>query len=223
MHREGTETLLRELARDLAPVRPIARLRTVVVAVVGAWLLVVAVHGLLGGPLPVLDGTISWRDSAFLTVFAGLVLTAAGAVVTALAGAVPGREGAARTGRGLALIGIVLATGGGLWAVVAGGGIGSGLPLASSLRCMSRATALGLLPAAVICAFLARTFDRRPWLGAACAAAGAVSLGALAVHASCTHGGALHVLLGHSFAPFGGALLLALPLGAAVRRWSPDG
>ncbi len=220
MRSEGTEGVLRELARDLSPVRAVARLRTVVAAVVGSWLLVLAVHWVLDGPLPVLDGALDWRDPAFLAVFAGLVLCAAGAVVTALADAMPGREGAARISRGMALGGLLLATGGGLWAVLVEGGAASGIPIASSLGCMGYASALGLLPAVVLCAFLARAFATRPWLGAAFAGAGAVSLGMLAVHTSCTQGGALHMLLGHSFAPFGGALLLALPLGAVVRRWS---
>ena len=220
MRSEGTEGVLRELARELSPVRAIARLRTAAAAVVGSWLLVLAVHWLLDGPLLVLDGALDWRDPTFLAVFAGLVLCAAGAVVTALAGVVPGREGAVRISRGMALVGLLLAAGGGLWAVVVEVGAASGIPIASSLNCLGYATALGLLPAVVLCAFLARALATRPRLGAAFAGAGAVSLGMLAVHASCTQGGALHMLLGHSFAPFGGALLLALPLGAVVRRWS---
>jgi hypothetical protein len=213
--------MLRELARDLKPVRPIPRLRTVAAGVLAVWLLALVVDWILGGALPRLGAGGPWSGAAFLTVLVGLAVTAVGATLRALAGAVPGREGEARAGLGLALLGLILVAGGGAWAVSTAGDPAAGDPLWTGFSCVRRATVLGIPPALVACLFLARTLARRPQLGAACALAGSVALGAIAVHTSCTHEGALHMLLGHALAPFAVALVLAFPLAALVRRWNP--
>jgi hypothetical protein len=220
---QSTEPLLRELAQELQPVRPIPRLRSVAAGVLLIWLLALFADWMFGGPSPRFAEAELWREPAFLLVLAGLLCTAVGATLAALAGAVPGREGEARIGIAVGIGGLALATASGVWAV-AGKGAGTELPaLATSLDCVSRATALGIAPALVACAFLARALVRTPRAGAAAAAVGCAALGAVAVHASCPYGGALHVLLGHSFAPFFAALVLAFPLAALVRRWSRRG
>ena len=217
---QSTEPLLRELAQELQPVQPIPRLRTVAAGVLLIWLLALFADWMFGGPSPRFAEGELWREPAFLVVLVGLLCTAVGATLAALAGAVPGREGEARIGLAVAIGGLALATAWGVWAV-AGQGAGSGShPLATSVACVSRATALGIVPALVACAFLARALVRMPRAGAAAAAAGCAALGAAAVHASCPSESALHVLLGHSLAPFFAALVLALPLAALVRRCS---
>ena len=88
---------------------------------------------------------------------------------------------------------------------------------------MGRASALGVVPALFLCAFLARALERGPAVGAAFASLGAFALGALAVHTSCSNDEPLHLLLGHSLTPFAAALLLAFPLSWWVRRASRRG
>ena len=220
---QSTEPLLRELARDLEPVQPIPRLRTVATGVLLIWLLALFVDWMFGAPSPRFAEGELWREPAFLVVLAGLLCTAVGATLAALAGAVPGREGEARVGIGVGIGGLALATASGVWAV-ADKGVGTEFPaLATSITCVSRATALGIVPALVACAFLARALVRTPRAGAAAAAAGCAALGAVAVHTSCPYEGALHMLFGHSLAPFFAALVFAFPLAALVRRCSRRG
>ena len=215
-----TEPLLRDLVRGLAPVQRIPRPRTVVLGALALWLLMLGAQALLGGPRPLSVPGGFWRDSPFLIVLAGLVLTAAGATVAAVAGAIPGREPTQRVGQRVALLGVVLASGGGLWAVGRAELVGPALPMTSSLQCMGRASALGVVPAVFLCGFLVRALERRPGIGAVFACLGAFALGALAVHTSCTQDEPMHLLLGHSLTPFAAALLLALPLSWLVRRAS---
>jgi hypothetical protein len=219
----STESLLRELPQNLEPVRPIPRLRSVLLVLLGIFLVVVGVEAWMRGRLPLLVEGAPWSDPPFLTLLAGLALTAGGAIVAALAGAVPGRETAARAGRALGLAGVLLASGGGLWAVLRAELTEPKLPIVSSLQCLGRASALGLVPALFLCVFLVRAFERRPLLGTGFACVGALALGSVVVHASCPHVGALHVLMGHWASPFALALLLALPLSRLVRRFSQRG
>ena len=215
-----TESLLRELTRDLEPVRRVARLRHAALGAVAVWALAVAAQAAWSGPLPFRVPGIAWGDPAFLAVLAGLIAAASGAVTAALAGAVPGREFAARRGRAVALLGVLVAS---------LGGVGAGLraeltaaqgALESGLLCTGRASALALVPAVFLCVTLARAYERRPLWGASYASLGAMALGALAVHTSCNAAGPLHLLLGHSLTPFAVALVLALPLSVVLRRVS---
>jgi hypothetical protein len=214
--------MLRELARDLKPVRPIPRLRTVAAGVLTVWLLALVVTWIQGAALPRVGAGGPWSGAAFLGVLVGLAVTAAGATLAALAGAVPGREGEARVGLRLAALGLLLAAGGGVWAVSTAGDPAVGDPLWTGFSCLRHAALLGIPPALVTLLFLTRALARRSRLGAACALAGGVAMGAIVVHTSCTHEGALHMLLGHALAPFAVALLLAFPLAALVRRWNPQ-
>jgi hypothetical protein len=220
MSERRTESLLRELPRNLEPVRPMPRLRTLVVAAVAAFALTLAIDGLLGHPLPLVAGGVAWADGGFLTLLAGLLLTAAGAILAALAGAVPGRERAAAAGWRVAVAGVAVAASAGCWALLGFAGADSEGALDLGFECAGRASLLGVVPALVLCVFLARAFERRPLLGAGAAAVGALALGAAAVHASCANGGVLHMLLGHWLTPFAAALLLAAPLSLGVSRLS---
>ncbi len=212
MSSRATETLLRELARELEPVQPIPKLRSTLIAVVSLWLIAVLVDAWTGGPPPAIAG----RNLAFVGVLLGLISASAGATLAALAGAVPGRGDEAKWGRALAVAGLVLAAGVSLWAVAQVEAAASGVPWATNLACIRRATVLGILPALLVCAFLARAWARKPLVAAGLAATGCVALGSVAVHLSCPAGAGLHVLLGHAFAPLVTTAILALPLAGLV-------
>ena len=219
MSEPSTEQLIHDLAQDVPSVRRIPALRAVMTAVVAVWVIAVAGMWIFGSPLLDLIRSIPWRDPKFASVLVGLSLIAVGATSAALATAVPGRERVASASGGAALLGVVLALGGGLWAVFGAAPRGAA-DLSGCLVCMSHAGALALLPGLVASLFLARAYARRPLLGAGFAVAGTVALGALVVHISCRGGGALHMLLGHALAPVFLGFALAVPIGLLVRYWS---
>ena len=211
---DRTEALLRQLARELSPVRRLPRLRTAGLALAGAFALGLALQAGLAGPLRVAG--VPWGEVPFRLLLVALVVGGSGAVLAALAGAVPGRESAARLGRWLAGAGLAM----GLLGALLGWGhpVDAAVPVAAGLRCAFRACLLGLVPAALVAGFLARALVRHPRRGAGLAFAGVVALGAAAVHASCGVGGAPHALLGHVAAPLAAGLLLSLPLAARLSR-----
>jgi hypothetical protein len=208
--------MLRELARELEPVRPIPPLRAVAGAVAGAWLLALGVGWALSDSTHGLAPAEQWRTADFLAVMAGLVAVAVGASLAAIAGAVPGRDEEARAGRWWGLAGIGVAVAAGLVAAISGDGA-SRVGAVSSAGCFAVAVGLGLAPALLIWVFLVRTRASRPRRRAGWAAVGAVALGGVVVHATCPVVGDLHVLLGHSLAPVWAALLLAVPAGSVIR------
>jgi hypothetical protein len=188
--------------------------------VVIAWGIAVAGMWLLSPPPLDLVRGAPWADPIFAAVLVGLACVALGATLAALAGAVPGRDDLATASGALALLGVAVAAGGGLWALV-GSVVSPGEPgLASGLPCLGRACVLAMLPVLVASLFLARGFAHRPLLSAGFAASGSVALGALVVHASCRMGGALHILTGHALAPLLLGFALAIPIGLLVRHWN---
>lgn len=88
----------------------------------------------------------------------------------------------------------------------------------SDLHCLLVACAVGLLPALGVVAFAGRAAPHRPLVLAVAAAAGAVALGTVAAQASCPYADLRHLLMGHALAPALGALLLVLPLLVALHR-----
>jgi hypothetical protein len=85
-----------------------------------------------------------------------------------------------------------------------------------------RATALGAAPALVASAYLARAFALRPLQAAAAAAVGGASLGAVAVHVSCSMSGiAAHAAIGHCLGPL--VLVVAATVALALRWSRPAG
>ena len=215
MNPAPTEHVIRDLVRDLQPVRPIPRLRAVILGGLGLFAAAVAVHAALGAR-PQVEPVLA--NPAMGLVLIGLALTAAGATAAGLASAVPGREAVVRSGRPVAATGVALAIGAAAWAVLATGAGAPRAPLSASLACIAKAASLGALPLALAIGFLVRAATRRPLLAAAAAAIGAVALGAVFVHLSCEAGGALHVLLGHTFAPAVAALVFAFPAARWIRR-----
>jgi hypothetical protein len=215
MSDRSTESLLRDLSAELAPVRPVPRLGVVFGALIAAFAVAIGASSALGLPVPGLASGVPWRSAAYLGLLAGLGALAFGGLVAGLAGAVPGRDAALRGGRASAWIGAGLCAGASVAWCLEPGAFDTQVPLGASLLCLARATGLALLPALVACVAIARAFDVRRRAGAVWACVGAVSLGALAVHASCRAGGASHVLLGHLVEP----LVLAVLLGGALAPW----
>lgn len=213
MSARSPEEQIRELARDLTPVRPVPALRSVlgVAAVLG--LAAPAAYWLLGGPGLRPGGAVA-SGFPYLATLAGLALVAFGALGAGLAAAVPGREASRRLGARVAAAGFVLAVAGGIWGLVSG----DPPTLGNWLSCVGRALALGAAPTLLGCAFIVYAAVRRPGSGAALALAGGVALGAAAVHATCPSDSPMHWLLAHSLAPLVAILVLTAPLAALLAR-----
>jgi hypothetical protein len=220
--RISTERLVEDLARDVAPVSPLPRLRTVLLAVFGVWALAFGAMRLFGSGIAVPAAAVSHADPRFLMIAVGVGIFAVGAVLRALAGAIPGREPAARAGLRVAAIGAAAVVFGCVWALVAGLERGN-LDLGGSLMCMGHAVILAVLPMVGVSLFLVRAYAHQPRLAAIFAATGTIALGVLAVHLSCHASGWLHILLGHAFAPFAVGCVLAVPIGFVLRTRSQSG
>ena len=214
-----TEDRIRELARDLAPVKPIPRLRVVGAVVLVTWALAFVADELLGGRALRPAADPAWASPSYLAALLGIALAALGATGAALASAVPGREGTARIGLRVTALGLALALAGWILGVSGGAGDHAGESAGAVLSCAGRALALGVVPALLACGFAARAALRRPVLAAGMALAGGVALGAVAVHASCPSNSPLHQLVAHTLAPVAAAALFTAPLAALLSHW----
>jgi len=212
-----TREFIQELARDLSPVERIARLRTALARVLGAWLLVAA-------------ATVAWSDvSVHLTdpssllggygaVLSGLLLVGLGGVAASLAMGVPGREPTARGGWLVLVVGVAVAVG--LGALLAGSGpfdVGPTV-LRRDLSCLGVAGGVALFPALGALAYLARAAPHRPLAAVFGVAAASVALGAVTAQMGCPDASWRHLLVGHILAPALGVVVLGLPLFAVFRR-----
>jgi hypothetical protein len=211
--------MLEGLVQKLEPVRPIPQLWSLFLMLALIFGVAVVLNllwvGLSFRPLS------AWLHAPFLVLLIGLVVTAGGSMLAAVSGAIPGREGLARGGRRTAWAGALVASLGGGLGLAAADNVVAQFPLSITLACAWRASALGAVPAAALCVYLARAFERRPGMGAIFACVGAVTMGAGLVHASCPAGDARHLLVGHWVAPLGLALLLALPFSLLIRQLAP--
>ncbi len=218
MSEKSASQLIRELVTNLAPVRPIPRLRDAASLVALLWLVSGVGILTLRGLRPDLLQRVA-TESAFLTIIVGLALVGLGGAMAALAMGVPGRAHAARVGLGLGLAGVILAAGMGTFLVLRESGGVVACPFQNDLACISVSSLLALPPALGILVFLSRGSPFRPLLAVLTGATGAVALGALLVHVTCPEASPRHVILSHALAPFIGALLLTLPFRAALKRF----
>jgi hypothetical protein len=218
-----TEQRIRELARDLTPVKPIPRLRTAAASVLAIWALVLAADWATGGagPRPLRDA--AWASPSYLAALAGVVLVGFGALGAALASVVPGRAAAARLGLRVTALGVALAAAGWVFGFAAGAPEHAGEDLGSIFACSSRALALGLVPALLCAGFAGHAALRRAGLTAGLSLAAGVALGAAAVHASCPSNSPLHQLLAHAVAPAAQVAALTAPLALLMSRWARRG
>ena len=215
--KRSTDTLIRELGRGLAPVRPLPRLRSVVMVA-----LVLAVPGWIwalaraGGARPDLL-PLATGDLVFASIALGLTLVGAAATVGATALAVPGRAEGARRALAFAALGALLAFG------IAPGWLGAAHPSAahgpqaSDLGCLIRGLGVSLASALATVAFVWRAAPRRVAWTAAIGAAAGTALGALSMHVTCPSPEPSHWLFGHAAAPLVAALA-TLPLVYTLSR-----
>jgi len=213
----GRDERILGLARGLAPVRPIPRLRTALAAALALWLLALVVEWSLGGA-GVRGGDV-WRELAFLLTLAGLVGLALGALGRTLAAAVPGRERAARGCGWLAALGLALAALGGI-AAIGGNGWNLGADELRAYRdCASRSLQLGSASSLAAMLFASRAVLRSVLRALLWAAAGGAALGASWVHSTCSDDAPLHSLLAHVSLPLIAAGLIALAVAALIAPW----
>jgi hypothetical protein len=217
MSGDATQELIRELASELKPVKPLPRLRFVALAVGLLWLAIAALEIALKGVAPTLRETLAMPVGAG-GILAALLVAGAGGVAAALALAVPGRERLARGAFALGVAGTALAAGIGL-ALVARSPLAEWrLPDAHDWPCLATALAVALLPALALGWFGGRAAPFRPLSIALAAAAGAAALGGSVAQASCAASEPMHALLGHALVPALGAFALTLPLLLVLRR-----
>jgi len=215
----GHQTLIRELARDLEPVQPIPRIRTVMAGVIALWFAVAAIGLTVLGLRPDLaEAMIGVRGVA--AVVAGLGLAGLGGVAAALAMGVPGREVLARAALVLAVFGMVVAVGVGTLLFAMSPVTEARVPWSGDLACLTVAVLVGLLPAVGVVWFAGRALPFRPVIAVLATAAGTVALGAVTAEASCPHSEMRHLLVAHALAPVFGVLLLTLPLLVALKRFA---
>ena len=218
MSGSASEALIRELARDLDPVQPIPRIRTVMTGVIALWFAVAAVGFTVLGLRPDLaDAMIGVRG--VLAVFAGLGLAGLGGVVAALAMGVPGREVLARAALILAILGMLIAAGVGTVLFAVSPVAEVGVPWTGDLACLAVAILVGLFPAVGVVWFAGRASPFRPVIAVLAAAAATAALGAITAEASCPHSEMRHLLVEHALEPAFGVLLLTLPLLVALKRF----
>ncbi len=212
MTRRLTDELVADLARDLEPVRPVARLRVVSAAALALWGVAVVLAWFLDGHAPEPE---AWPWQHFVGL-AGLGVAGLGGIVASLANAVPGREPTAKVGlyaMGLGVSAALAAGMSGAW------GAGSG-SYQGSLGCVVRSIAIGSAPLLIAGLFVMRGAVSQ-FRGAACLVlVGSAGLGALAVQATCPTLTGGHVLVGHCVGPLVLAALASLPLAAVWGRSS---
>jgi hypothetical protein len=217
MSADSTRELIRVLASDLAPVKPLPRVRFVAAAVLLIW----CALGVLGVAWKGLAPTF-WQTLAMPVspggIFAGLLCAGVGGVLAALALAVPGRERLARAAFALGAAGLAIAAGVGFALIARSPLVEWRLPGAGDLPCLITALAIGLAPALALGWFGGRAAPFQPLAIALAAAAGAAALGGSVAQATCAADDSMHLMLGHALAPALGAFALTLPLLLAIRR-----
>jgi hypothetical protein len=131
-----TEDLIRELARDLDPVEPLPRIRTVTTGVAALWFAAAGIGLTVLGLRPdLVEATLQVRGVA--VVFAGLGLAGVGGVIAALAMGVPGREVLARSALAVAILGMVVAAAIGTLLFATSPAAGARVPFTGDLACLT--------------------------------------------------------------------------------------
>jgi hypothetical protein len=218
MNTLSPEDRIRDLVADLRPVRRIPPLRVALAWALLPWLVAFAVDWSFGRARPRALSDPFWTAPFALAILAGLFLVGLGSTVAALASSVPDRTRTMRRGLALAAVGAGIAWIGALLQLSGPSGMHDPVWWRGSIACMVHAVGLGLATGLVAARFIGAAAMWRPGASAVLAVAGAVALGAVVVHASCTQGDTLHQLVGHALAPAIAAVLLAPPLALAMRR-----
>ncbi len=210
--------LIRALANDLEPVRPIPPLRVMVAIVVGVWALA-AVAGVVAlGVAPDFFDMLL-HDVGTALVFSGLGLTGLGGLVAVLAAGVPGRETAVKVGFTAAALGMAAAAGTGTLLLLQSPLLEPPVSATHHLACLARAAMVAVVPALSIMWFAGRAAPHRPLVLVLAAGASMAALGAVTAQASCYLDDVRHLMIGHIAAPVLLAVVLSLPLLVALRRF----
>jgi len=159
--RDETHDFVRELARDLAPVERIPRLRTAAAAVLALWAVVAVSLVAWKGGVPALWSADRLTSGAG-AILLGLCLAGVGGVVAALAAAVPGRGALARTGSALLGAGLLVAAGLGALLLRDDPSAVLASSLASDAACLSLGLVVAALPALGALLYVARAAPARP-------------------------------------------------------------
>ena len=213
---DSTERLIEELLEDLAPVRPIPRIRSAFAVILAVW------AALLGVVLLTQSSELALislaRNQIFLASFLGLAMAALGGAVSALAAGVPGRERIELAGLATAWLGLMAAAIACLAGMWSAGLDMSEAPAGRDGLCFRHGVYLSLLPAGVIISFLVRGWAAHPFRAAGVALLGSGALGVLIVHLSCGFIAPKHLLIGHLSVPFVLTALGLYPLALILRR-----
>ncbi len=219
MSEDRTQALIAALARDAQPVRPVAALRWQIacVAAVAAGVTGIAIAGLglrpLGHPLLA-------SSSPFLWIAIGLGVAGVAGVSSAFAFARPGREAAGWVSLGISMSALV--TAGLVGARLVAGSAAASEPIWSGrteIPCIFGSLLFARPVAFFATRLAARAAPLRFGLTARVTAGGASARGTFAAHLICRTPGEWHVVVTHAVEPILGAILLALPLYALLRRW----
>ena len=136
MNGNRPEDLIRELARDLEPVEPIPRLRTVMAGAIALWFAATAVGLAALGLRPDLVET-TFGVHGVLGVLIGLGLAGFGSVAAVCAMGVPGRELLARSALCVSMLGMVIAVGVGALLLATSSVTETGVPFTGDLGCLA--------------------------------------------------------------------------------------
>ncbi len=222
MSDDETQAFARALARDLAPVRRIPRLRVGLLRILGLWLAgstaIVAMRGLaqaLIHPDAMVGG--------FGAILFGSFLIAVGGIVAALASGVPGREATARTAAVVAAVGLIVSVVVGYVLLSLSPEAVAPMPgkeshLGTDLACLGIAGLVAFLPGVGALIYLGQTVPQRPWLSSAAVALGTFALGTVVAQGTCDATDLRHLMVAHALAPALGALVLGPLVFLVFRR-----
>lgn len=212
----STDRLIATLSDDLAPVRPLPRLRSAFAIVLAVWATLLGLV-VIGGESAIASGSLM-GSRVYLASFAGLLVAALGATASALGAGVPGRERVEFMGAVLAAFGLFSGAAACLFGMQSLGTDAHIAPAGLDAMCFEHGALLSLLPAGVILSFLVRGWTAHPVRAALIALLGAGALGGSIVHLSCGFLGPKHVIMGHMSVPIVLGLLGVYPLGVLLRR-----
>lgn len=213
---DSTDRLVSGLVDDLAPVRPLPRLRSAFSIVLAVWATMLGVVLLTLRHEPGAHALLA--NGLYFASFAGLVVAALGGTLSALAAGRPGRTKLEVAGLLVCLAGLLAAA---VACLIGMGGLDFGehaSPPGLDAMCFREGAFLSILPAGVVLSFLVRGWTARPIRAALAAAIAAGALGASVVHLSCDFLGPRHLLMGHLSVPIVLAALALYPLGVLLRR-----
>lgn len=206
--KQSSEDLIAQLSAELAPVKPLARLRDTILAAVGisipfylGWVVAKGVRRQLGrGEMP---------EAEFLMVWGILLLLAAGGLIAGLSAAIPGREAARRLGRNLSLAGLGLSFIAMAYLVFFGGA-SLAESAGAALSCTIWSGLLAVPSALFVARFVVRGAAPQLSRSIALVCAGGIGMSAAVIHLTCSRAEPIHLLLGHGLAPVAGGLVLLI-------------